>query len=173
MGSNMMVSAEPAADCRGRNTGPSPAAAARHVHHGQAASPDGRALEYLPTSECLRLAGTVPVGRVFYSKQAMPAVAMVNFALSTDGCIVFRTEAGGKLWSAMQRAVVAFEADRMDEANRSGWSVTVVGRAEEVTDGREVAALRKLGLDPWAPGERDHFIRIRPEIVTGRRIRSA
>ena len=63
-----------------------------------------------------------------------------------------------------------FETDRLDEATHSGWSVTVVGRAEEVTDTGEVAKLHKLDLHPWAPGEREHFIRIRPEIVTGRRI---
>jgi len=168
MGSHMTVNTDPETRSGHRNTRPG----VRPVHQGRAAVPDDGALEYLPRSECLRLMGSVPVGRVFYSKQAMPAVAVVNFALTGDGSIVFRTEAGGKLWSAMQRAVVAFETDRLDEADRSGWSVTVVGRAEEVTDAGEVNALREVALDPWAPGERDHFIRVRPEIVTGRRIRT-
>jgi hypothetical protein len=33
--------------------------------------------------------------------------------------------------------------------------------------------LDKLGLDRWAPGARNHFIRIVPAIVTGRRLRGA
>ncbi len=138
----------------------------------EGALPGGRALERLPRAECVQLMASVPIGRIFYNQWAMPAVAVVNFALDGDESIVIRTEASGKLWSAIRRTVVAFETDRVDEATRSGWSVTVVGRVEEVTDAREVAELRTLGLAPWAAGARDHFIRIRPEIVTGRRIRA-
>ena len=32
----------------------------------------------------------------------------------------------------------------------------------------EVARLRTIGLSSWAPGTRDHFIRITPVILTGR-----
>ena len=134
---------------------------------------DGRVMEDLPRAECLRLMASVPVGRVVYTRHAMPAVAVVNFALDGDGSIVIRTESGGKLGAAIRRAVVAFETDRLDEATHSGWSVTVVGRAEKVTDAGEVARLHKLDLHPWAPGEREHFIRISAGIVTGRRIHPA
>jgi len=47
----------------------------------------------------------------------------------------------------------------------------VVGRCEEVTDAADIAQLDKLGLESWAPGARDHFLRIVPGIVTGRRLR--
>ena len=55
-------------------------------------------------------------------------------------------------------------------AAHSGWSVTIVGYSRAVTDAQEIRRLEQTGLDPWAPGERDHFIRISPEIVNGRRI---
>jgi nitroimidazol reductase NimA-like FMN-containing flavoprotein (pyridoxamine 5'-phosphate oxidase superfamily) len=126
-------------------------------------------LEVLSGTECLRLLATVPIGRVCYTRQALPAVEPVNFALC-DGAIVIRTAAGGKLAAAIRRAVVAFQADNIDPVLRSGWSVTVVGRCEDVTDAAEVARLDELGLEPWAPGARDHFIRIQPGIVTGRRL---
>jgi hypothetical protein len=48
--------------------------------------------------------------------------------------------------------------------------VTIVGYSRAVTDAQEIRRLEQTGLDPWAPGERDHFIRISPEIVNGRRI---
>jgi len=38
-----------------------------------------------------------------------------------------------------------------------------------VTDPAELAELRELPLRAWAPGRRDHFIRIRIEDVAGRR----
>jgi uncharacterized protein len=134
--------------------------------------PDGPVLEELSRAECLRLLATVAIGRICYTRQALPAVDPVNFALC-DGAIVIRTDAGGKLAAATQRAVVAFQADDLDMVLRSGWSVTVVGRCEEVTDAEDLARLDKLGLESWAPGARNHFICIVPAIVTGRKLTRA
>jgi uncharacterized protein len=132
-------------------------------------APDGSTLEELSRAECLCLLGTAAIGRISYTRQALPAVEPVNFALD-DGVIVIRTDAGSKL-AAAARAVVAFQADHFDLLLRSGWSVTVVGRCEEVTDGGDLARVDKLGLESWAPGARNHFLRIVPAIVTGRKLR--
>ena len=129
---------------------------------------NGTTLEYLSREECLGLVGQVPLGRIVYTRQALPAVELVNFALA-DGDIVIRTDAGGKLAAATRGAVVAFEADSLDAAH-AGWSVTIVGQARAVTDREEIRRLEQTGLEPWAPGNRDHFIRISPSIVSGRRI---
>ena len=136
-----------------------------------AMQPDNPVLEELSRAECLRLLATATIGRISYTRQALPAVEPVNFALH-HGAIVIRTDVGGKLAAATRRTVVAFQADDLDLLLRSGWSVTVVGRCEEVTDAGEIAQLDKLGLESWAPGTRDHFIRIVPGIVTGRRMRA-
>jgi uncharacterized protein len=127
------------------------------------------ALEQLSRDECMRLMGSVPVGRIVYTRQALPAVELVNFALC-DGDIVIRTSAEGKLAAATRGAVVAFEADSVDLAGHVGWSVTIVGQARAVTDGQETHRLELIALMSWVPGERDHFIRISPAIVNGRRI---
>jgi len=132
---------------------------------------DGPELERLSQDECLRLLGSVPVGRIVYTRQALPAVELVNFAL-TNGDIVFRTDDGGKLGAAIRGAVVAFEADSLDFEQRTGWSVTVVGQCLAVTDADELLRLRGIGLVPWAPGEREHYVRIPPTLVTGRRLAS-
>lgn len=130
---------------------------------------NGNALERLSREECLLLVGQVPVGRIVYTRQALPAVELVNFALD-DGDIVIRTDASGKLAAATCGAVVAFEADSVDSATRTGWSVTVVGYSRAVTDGEEIRHLEQTGLVSWAPGERNHFIRISPTFVNGRRV---
>jgi nitroimidazol reductase NimA-like FMN-containing flavoprotein (pyridoxamine 5'-phosphate oxidase superfamily) len=132
----------------------------------------GPVLDELSREECLRLMATVPVGRIVYTRQAMPAVEPVNFAVDR-GSIVIRTGASGKLAAALLHAVVGFQADDLDPATRSGWSVTVVGRSEEVTDRHEIDRLGTLGLETWAPVSPDHFIRITPGMVTGRRLRAA
>ena len=80
-------------------------------------------------------------------------------------------DAGGKLAAATRGAVVAFEADSVDVTGHAGWSVTIVGHARAVTDREEIRRLEQMTpLIPWAPGKRDHFIRISPVIVNGRRV---
>src|SRR5215472_14625574 len=130
---------------------------------------NGPTLEQLSRDECLRLVGQVPLGRIVYTRQALPAVELVNFALD-DGDIVIRTDSSGKLAAATRGAVVAFEADNVDAATHAGWSVTVVGYSRAVTDVADIRRLEQSGLVPWAAGKRDHFIRISPQIVNGRRI---
>jgi uncharacterized protein len=130
---------------------------------------DSPALEQLSRAECIRLMSLVPVGRIVYTRQALPAVELVNFAL-IDGDIVIRTSAESKLAAATRGAVVAFEADSVDLAGHSGWSVTVVGQARAVTDGEETRRLERVALTSWVPGQGGHFIRIAPAIVNGRRL---
>jgi uncharacterized protein len=80
-----------------------------------------------------------------------------------------RTGPGSKLSAAVRNAIVAFQVDRISEQTRSGWSVTITGRAEEVGDGGRIRRLRDV-LRCWADGERDHFICIPMELVSGRRL---
>jgi nitroimidazol reductase NimA-like FMN-containing flavoprotein (pyridoxamine 5'-phosphate oxidase superfamily) len=130
---------------------------------------NGTTLEQLSRDECLQLMGQVVLGRIVYTRQALPAVELVNFALD-NGDIIIRTDSSGKLAAATRGAVVAFEADSVDTATHAGWSVTIVGYSRAVTDSADIGHLEQVGLDPWVPGNRDHFIRISPEIVNGRRI---
>jgi uncharacterized protein len=126
-------------------------------------------LKQLTRDDCLRLMASVPVGRIIYSRQALPAVELVNFAID-NGDIIIRTDRSGKLAVAARGAVVAFEADSLDTEHHVGWSVTVIGKSQEVTDPDEIARLERIGLRAWAPGGRDHFIRISPAILNGRRL---
>ena len=130
---------------------------------------NGSSLQHLSQGECLRLMALVPVGRVIYTRQALPAVELVNFALD-HGDIIIRTDRSGKLAAATAGAVVAFEADSLDPSSQAGWSVTVIGHSHEVTDADEISRLEQIGLSSWAPGEHEHFIRISPGILSGRQL---
>lgn len=129
-------------------------------------------LAVLSREQCLRLIATAPVGRIIYTRHAMPAVELVNFTLDA-GDIVIRTAPSGKLLAAIRGAVVAFEADHYDPAARAGWSVTAVGHAREVTDPADIGTLRAAGPRPWAPGDHPYFVRITPGQVTGRYLTAA
>ncbi|WNM31224.1 pyridoxamine 5'-phosphate oxidase family protein [Streptomyces sp. Li-HN-5-11] len=120
--------------------------------------------------ECLRLLATAPIGRIVYTRQALPAVVPVNFGLDADGAVLLRTSLASELARAVDGAVVAFEADAADVDTHSGWSVVVTGRAEIVTDSAEAARLGRVAPRSWAPSPEEVFVRIEPELVTGREL---
>ncbi|GHI03888.1 pyridoxamine 5'-phosphate oxidase [Streptomyces cellostaticus] len=132
--------------------------------------PTHRRIE-LDRAEALRLLGSVSLGRIVFTRQALPTVRPVNHVLD-GGDIVIRTHEAAALTSQAQQAdgtgvVVAYEADAIDPDTHLGWSVVVTGYARLVTDPGELARIRGL-LHPWAPHQgMDHAVRIRPDLVTG------
>ncbi|MFG1928844.1 pyridoxamine 5'-phosphate oxidase family protein [Cryptosporangium sp. NPDC048952] len=133
------------------------------------ADPPSRRLVALSREECLTLLGSVPVGQVVFTHHALPEVLPVNFRLDGDA-VMIRVAIGSVLAHAAEGAVLAFHADRIDAATRTGWSVTVVGRATEITDAAERQRVADLPLETWVGDGRDHFVCIPAERITGRRL---
>ncbi|MFJ4682931.1 pyridoxamine 5'-phosphate oxidase family protein [Streptomyces sp. NPDC091377] len=124
-------------------------------------------------AEALRLLGGVSLGRIVFTRHALPTVRPVNHALD-DGDIVIRTHEGAALTTHAQSedgpgVVVAYEADSFDPETRLGWSVVVTGYARLVTDPAELARCQAL-VRPWVDQEMDQTVRIRPDLVTGVRL---
>jgi uncharacterized protein len=126
-------------------------------------------LEELHDTECLLLLGRHTVGRLAVLQNGRPAVFPVSYRRD-GGTIVFRSDEGTKLDAITRDGDVAFEIDDLDPRSRSGWSVAVTGRAAEITDPLELAAVERLHIEPWAPGAKARYIRIVPESIGGRRI---
>lgn len=128
---------------------------------------DVNGVEVLSRAEAIALLESQEVGRLVYTRRALPAVRPVNFAVR-GGAVLIWTGSASSLGQAVRGAVVAFEADELDRATRSGWSVVVVGTAQLVTDEMELARARLDGPVPWAPGIKEYLIRIPLTMVTGR-----
>lgn len=111
----------------------------------------------------------MPVGRIIFTLNALPAVRLTNFTVASE-LIVLRTAAGTTLARRLDGTIVMLEADFLDAATSSGWSVTVTGRAALVTDPATAARLNALPLVPWAPGPPDQFMTISAELVEGVRV---
>ncbi|MFC9328040.1 pyridoxamine 5'-phosphate oxidase family protein [Kitasatospora sp. NPDC057015] len=126
--------------------------------------------ESLSEEECLHLLGTVPVGRVVYTAHALPAVLPVAFEVAADGRLVLAMRRGADVSRALDDTVAAFQADHLDEATRTGWSVMVHGRAQVVTDPALHERLRRTGPRPWVREAEPMFVTICPELVSGRRL---
>ncbi|NGO41750.1 pyridoxamine 5'-phosphate oxidase family protein [Streptomyces sp. YC419] len=99
------------------------------------------AFRVLGRRECLCLLAKVPVGRVVYTRQALPAVLPVNFSLDEDTSVLLYTSADSDLVRAIDGVVVAFEADEFTAATRSGILGHTVSRTS-LTGRRGVAGPR-------------------------------
>jgi hypothetical protein len=115
----------------------------------------------IPERECWELLASVSVGRVALSTRALPAIFPVQYYVEgrmLAACLGHRELPS----SALDGTVVAFAADAVDPATRSGWSVQVQGRS---------ALAAAPGMDTecgWpAAGQ---VVRIEPVLVSGYRV---
>jgi uncharacterized protein len=106
-----------------------------------------------------------PYGRVAASAAGEVDIFPVNHAVD-NGTIVFRTSAGTKLLELTIHHNVAFEIDGFSDTD--AFSVVVKGTAAEFDRETEVEAAEGLGITPWAPEEKDRWVRITPTSVEGR-----
>ena len=137
-----------------------------------------RTIVELDEAESLRLIAAGGIGRIAYQSRFGPAVLPVNYKWY-DGAVVFRTARHSALDEDLQTGIsggdylVAFEIDDIDVAGRQGWSVLIQGPAHHVESEAERESAAKAGVEPWPAGERELFLRIVPNRVTGRRIKPA
>ena len=142
----------------------------------QAQGPADAITEPLDEAECLRLISAGGVGRIGYIGRFGPTVLPVNYALY-EGTIVFRTgqesPMGEDLRTGIEHAEskVAFEIDEISHATREGWSILVQGSAHPVDSEAERVSVMQSGVEAWAGGEKELFVRVVPTHITGRRIR--
>jgi nitroimidazol reductase NimA-like FMN-containing flavoprotein (pyridoxamine 5'-phosphate oxidase superfamily) len=127
----------------------------------------GAALVKISEAEARALLETQEVGRLVYTRRALPVVIPVNYAVR-DGAVWIWTASTSSMAQAARGAVVAFEVDELDREARAGWSVLVLGVAELVVSETEVRRAREAGPEPWVPARKEHLVRIPIQVVTGR-----
>lgn len=127
---------------------------------------DHQGLEVIAPDECWELVAATPVGRVAFIESGEPMVLPVNHTV-VGHRVVFRTLRGSLLHEALMKEPVAFQVDAFDPSDRTGWSVLLRGMADIVEDSEELDA----DLHPWADSvDRDDWVQIQAEEITGRRI---
>src|SRR6476620_6796983 len=126
----------------------------------------------LSETECKELLAQHTAGRVGFMAGEGPQILPVTYQYRS-GSVIFRTSANGPLAGLVRRTSVAFEIDAVDEQNRSGWSVLVLGFAEAMSHDHLLTLAWETGPVPWADGARNLFIEISPRKISGRSVRSA
>lgn len=109
------------------------------------------------------------IGRLAFVSDGLPTILPINYRVDGES-VVFRTRPGAKLAAVSDGNLLAFQSDDVDVSWQSGWSVLLRGKGEHVVQPGEIRRLEDLGLQPWAPGERDQWVRIRPSRIEGRQL---
>jgi nitroimidazol reductase NimA-like FMN-containing flavoprotein (pyridoxamine 5'-phosphate oxidase superfamily) len=123
-------------------------------------------ISILSETESWNLLSSVSLGRLVTSVDGEPAIFPVNFVVQRR-TVLFRTAEGTKLVSAAINNRVLFEAD--DHGAIEGWSVIVKGDARILHTDEEIAEAERAQLLPWTATVKQHYVRIRPLSITGRR----
>ena len=127
---------------------------------------ESQPISILSETECWNLLSGVALGRLVTSVDGQPAIFPVNFVVQHH-TVLFRTSEGTKLVSAAINNQVLFEAD--DHGVTEGWSVIVKGTARILRTDEEIDEAERAQLLPWTATVKQHYVRIRPLSVTGRR----
>ena len=125
-------------------------------------------VEVLDRAQCLELLRAASVGRLVFTERALPAVRPVEFRWWRGDVVIRITDPA--MLAASDNRVVAFETDELDADLHRGWSVTVVGHAQLITDVPDLVELSGIFTRPQIGGRCDYFVRVRTEKVTGRRL---
>jgi uncharacterized protein len=125
-------------------------------------------ISILSATESWNLLSSVTLGRLVTSGDGQPEIFPVNFVVQ-HRTVLFRTAPGTKLVSAAVNNQVLFEAD--DHGLTEGWSVIVKGTARMLRADEEIEEAERAQLLPWIATVKQHYVRIRPLSITGRRFR--
>lgn len=135
-----------------------------------------RRLRQLLEVEALQLLGSVPLGRVVFTEGGLPTVRPVNHIVE-DGHVVIRTHLGTTALGSTTTpgsttavgnagSVVAYQADLIDNAEHTGWSVIVTGLAHLVHDDAQIRRYEEL-IHPWVSQQLTHVVRIQADVISG------
>lgn len=127
-----------------------------------------RPVTILAESECWQLLSNAPLGRLVTVADGIPEIFPVNFAVQ-GRTVLFRTAEGTKLVSTAINKQVLFEAD--DYGAAEGWSVIIKGVSRSLRTDEEIEEAEQAQLLPWTATVKEHYVRILPTRVTGRRFR--
>lgn len=120
----------------------------------------------LSASESWNLLASRALGRLVTNVDGHAEIFPVNFVVQRH-TVLFRTAEGTKLISTAINNNVLFEADDHDAAE--GWSVIVKGVARMLRTNEELEEAEQGQLLPWTANLKQHYVRIQPVSITGRR----
>jgi len=127
---------------------------------------DANPVTELDEAHSLQLLATVSLGRLVTVTDGHADIFPVNYALSADGKVYFRTAEGTKLAGITVHPDVVFQVDHIE--GDKAWSIVVRGTARRLDGFTEINLAEELDLSPWIPTLKYNFVEITPESISGR-----
>jgi hypothetical protein len=118
-------------------------------------------------AEALWLLEGSSVGRLVYAQRDLTVVRPARHTWEY-GRLIVRTPAP----AAAVPTTATYHVDEIRAVHGTGWTVTVSGPAEVITDPDEAAHHRRT-LTGWSHGPHDTLLRLHPKTVTGFRLARA
>lgn len=115
-------------------------------------------------AEALWLLEGSTLGRLVYPRRELTVVRPGRHTWEY-GRLVVRTP----VQAAAVPLTATYQVDEVRAATGTGWTVTVAGPAELVTDPNEAAHYRRT-LTGWTYGPQDTIVRVHPQTVSGFRL---
>lgn len=122
-------------------------------------------LEVLDEATCWRLVREGGVARVVFVDAAGPVALPVNVVVVGED-VVFQTGAGSVGAAVAAGDPISIEVDHFDPVLAEGWSVVVRGTATV----EDPAVSDPVVIESWAGAPRTNTVRLRPDLLTGRRV---
>ena len=123
----------------------------------------------LNAEDCVDLLRGQHVGRVaVVTRAGWPLIRPVDYVFDERSrSVVFRSRPGSKLHALSHSDRASFEIDSGADTSAT-WSVIVTGVVETITRPPEIERLERLDLDTRVAAEPSTWLRIRPNVVSGR-----
>ena len=116
--------------------------------------------------ECKDLLASMNVGRLSLTITALPVVVPVAYGYLGESIVLAMND--GPAYRAAASHVVGFEIDDTN-LDHVLWAVLVIGQAIEITDDNERAQFESLGLATTTGTTAVHYLKLRPDIISGYR----
>lgn len=125
----------------------------------------------LGPDEGLPLLDILTAGRLIHDAPGLPAVRVLRHCRDF-GYLVVRVQLTGPPAVFRCPGRLTYQTEWVDPQDHTGWTVTVSGPAQRITNGYQQARYR-LMLHAGPQTSHEHLLRIRPENVTGYRLTRA
>jgi uncharacterized protein len=115
--------------------------------------------------QCLAFFGRLRRGRVALTMKALPVVFPVPYLV--DGCGFLVGVSTDQMAEAMDRSVIALQADGWAEDVGNRWTTLAIGRTSRV-EVQEEHPTGSVDVTSGSPWDEPHIFRLQPEVLSGR-----
>ncbi len=128
---------------------------------------DRHGLMVLSEDQCYERLRMHHIGRLAIATANGPEIYPVNYAISKQREVIFRSTIGRKWVQAIWGHTVGFEIDDYSIESHTGFSVLLTGKPKAV-DEADHEELGRLRVRAWGSPEATQWVRIVPERISGR-----